>query len=510
VLKAGDRYIPRTMATQHPDNASVPHWHHSAMVTAAEEVKESLVAWKEFGCEEVKWDWEGKLVEESVLERLFMTEAEYLAQRPLGSSHFLTFRIPHPHKEKGGRYWRALTSIVTAQRLAEQLDLEHPLLAEVILPMTTNAQELIAVHKDLQELADFYAPKFGGLSQLNPTAFRIIPLVETVEALSNYDHIIKEYCEWYYHHYHEKLVSFRPYIARSDPALQSGLLAAVLVSKLALSKIHRQGSKDGIEMYPIVGMGSLPFRGGLSPSTVDEMVKEYQGVATFTIQSAFRYDYAKELAQESIDKINQTTFSSSKVLVKEESDFLKAATVIASSCYQKALAPLLPLFPLLSPLVPKRRERFSSQNALFSYDRKSQGVSLPRAITFTAVLYSLGLPPELLGMGRALREILSLPKGPQMLEYFYPSLLSHVRAAGVYLNKSGLSELEKKFPELSAVIEDLTLTEKLLGVKFGSTTEAEHWHSQLSSQVIKQLFSSVHSDIPALIQEAASIRKSIG
>ena len=35
---------------------------------------------------------------------------------------------------------------------------------------------------------------------------------------------------------------------------------------------------------------------------------------------------------------------------------------------------------------------------LFGYPRSMRGITLPRAITFTAALYSIGLPPEVLGL----------------------------------------------------------------------------------------------------------------
>ncbi len=510
MLKASDRSIPRTMATQHPDNARAPYWHHSALVTAAEEVKESVVSWRELGCEEVKWDWEGKLVEETVLERLFSTETQYFAQHPLGSAHFLTFRIPHPAKEKGGRYWRALTSVATAQALVEQLSLDRSPMMEVILPMTTSAEEIIRVHQDLEELTIYYASKFKVSTPTQPSALQVIPLVESIEALSQYDRIIEGYTDWYAHHFKQKLISFRPYIARSDPALQSGLLAAVLVSKLALSRIHEVGRKKAVEMYPIIGVGSLPFRGGLSPITASEMEKEYQGVATFTIQSAFRYDYDSQIVRKSIKVMNSAPFRTAPQLTKEEEDFLHRSIAIASHSYQQALAPLLPLFPLVSPFIPKRRERFSSQNSVFAYDRTTQGVSLPRAISFTAILYSIGLPPELLGMGSALHEIAQLSKGTKFLEQLYPSLASHLQTAGHYLNKENLAQLIKKYPSLQKVAEDIRRTEELLGIEFEPTTSEEQQHYQLSSEIISQLFSAQTTQLVTNIEQAAKLRKSIG
>jgi phosphoenolpyruvate carboxylase len=47
--------------------------------------------------------------------------------------------------------------------------------------------------------------------------------------------------------------------------------------------------------------------------------------------------------------------------------------------------------------VPSRRKR-KLHIGLFGYSRSVNGISLPRAITFTASLYSLGIPPELIGL----------------------------------------------------------------------------------------------------------------
>ena len=51
----------------------------------------------------------------------------------------------------------------------------------------------------------------------------------------------------------------------------------------------------------------------------------------------------------------------------------------------------------MSNYVPKRRKR-KMHIGLFGYSRENQGIKLPRAIKFAASLYSLGLPPELLGL----------------------------------------------------------------------------------------------------------------
>ena len=96
----------------------------------------------------------------------------------------------------------------------------------------------------------------------------------------------------------------RVFLARSDPAMQHGMLAAMLAVKVALSEVHELFSRYDLPVFPILGVGSLPFRGGLSPRRRDLVMREYGGVSTFTVQSAFRYDYPEWEVREAIAAMN--------------------------------------------------------------------------------------------------------------------------------------------------------------------------------------------------------------
>ena len=77
------RKIPATMVTQHPDNASKPYWHNETFIRSQYEAEEAFLSFSELGATEYKWDWEGKLVDESVLERLFGEHFAYFKKNPL-------------------------------------------------------------------------------------------------------------------------------------------------------------------------------------------------------------------------------------------------------------------------------------------------------------------------------------------------------------------------------------------------------------------------------------------
>ena len=99
----------------------------------------------------------------------------------------------------------------------------------------------------------------------------MIPLVEDFDSILNVDKVIRPYLEAV------KPRHQRVFIARSDPALNYGLLCAVVLSKIALSKLKKLENEQNAMIYPILGVGSKPFRGHLSPDNIDNSLEEYKG-----------------------------------------------------------------------------------------------------------------------------------------------------------------------------------------------------------------------------------------
>jgi phosphoenolpyruvate carboxylase len=91
------------MATQHPDNAAPVYWGKEAFLTAEEEVEECYRCYKDLGCQEYMWDWEGKYVDEATVDKLLTRYLDFFKQRPLGRELHLTVRIPNVWFEKTTR-----------------------------------------------------------------------------------------------------------------------------------------------------------------------------------------------------------------------------------------------------------------------------------------------------------------------------------------------------------------------------------------------------------------------
>jgi phosphoenolpyruvate carboxylase len=186
----------------------------------------------------------------------------------------------------------------------------------------------------------------------------------------------------------------RVFFARSDPALNYGLLSAVIVNKIAHQRIHQLSEEISIDLYPIIGVGSAPFRGNLRPDTVERVIKEYPSVQTFTIQSAFKYDYPPKVVSKAVDQLYDTPRS--KPHYMEEERCIEIVERYAAE-YQNQVLELAPLINKIAKFVPKRRKR-KLHIGLFGYCRTVGEHCLPRAIGFTASMCSMGLPPALLAI----------------------------------------------------------------------------------------------------------------
>lgn len=499
------RKISATMATQHPDHASVPFWHNQAFISTQFESEEAYLAYSELGIGEYKWDWEGKLVDESILERFFSEHFNFFKKNPLGVETFLTFRLPNPKVETEFRIGRAFMNLASGASIAKHFSLPSPPLFEVILPMTEGAEEMLSIQQAYQQMHLLKHPlyKLEGIL----TNLRIIPLFEDVNTIINSDQILQKYLKLYKKRFKKLPPYMRPYVARSDPALNSGLIPTVLAIKIALSKYRKLEKKLNIPLYPIIGAATLPFRGGLNPLYIERFIKEYQGVRTTTIQSAFRYDFEKEQVKKAISKLEKLfPLQKAQDISAEDERIIQKLIPVFESSYKEVIEKIAPIINTLATYLPKRRERVQ-HIGLYGYSRGVGKVKLPRAIGFTAVLYSLGIPPELIGTGRGLKEAKKLGY-LNLIKKYYKFLKEDLDFAGRYLNKDNLSKLAKTSKIWEHVLEDVWAIEEILKIKLGPINPSETEHKLLTGKIYKDLKSP--KKIASFLVKAAVLRKSLG
>lgn len=501
------RRIPATMATQHPDNANAPTWvkDNKPFISVYKEIEEAVYCFKTLGVSEYMWDWEGKHADAAVIDRLFSDYYEYFKQNQLGKEKFLTFRIPNIWEEKGYNLLQAMTVVLSGEDFARDLKFSNRPLFEVILPMTESADQLIHMQKLFKKLAIFKSKEFTADSSNNTDYLEIIPLVESVESQLNIDKLLNDYVKAHIKVFKSKPEYIRPFMARSDPALVSGSLSTVLANKIALSKVYEFAKKTGIKVYPISGVGSLPFRGGLTPATIDEYVDEYPGMRTASIQSSFRYDSSQYQVKAAIDKLEKL-LPQTKPKIITKPDRLQLESIISNSTknYQNALASVVIDLKEIFTLIPKRRDR-RQHIGLLAYGRNMSGLELPRAITFTAGFYSVGVPPEFLGLGKTLKK-LTLDE-LVLVKNNYKYIISDIVRAGKFLNKANLKQLSKTNSAWLKILDDIEIAENILDVQFGPSTPDEKTHAELSSELLK---TTDKDNKVMLIEEMAIMRRSLG
>jgi phosphoenolpyruvate carboxylase len=394
--------------------------------------------------------------------------------------------------------------ILGAAGLAEKAGLQAPLF-EVILPMTENSHEMIGIQEAFQEMSSLRHPLLKITRSQSLEQLSVIPLFEQVDVIMDADKVVREYLDYYRYRFGAKPSYIRPYVARSDPALNSGLVPTVLSIKLALAKF----AQLEVPAYPIIGSASLPFRGGLTPETVDQFANEYKGVRTALIQSAFRYDYDLDSVRKAIAQMEELfpQHQPDPISAADEAAIRQAIPVFEAQ-YRPVIEQIADVINAIAGQLPRRRERVQHVG-LFGYSRGVGSVKLPRAIGFTASLYSIGVPPEIIGTGRAL-ELLK-KDNPQAFEAILTHYLNHkqdLQRAMRYVNMRNLTKLAKESSAWKAIKQDVAAIEKILKIKAGPQTAQETEHERLTSEILDQHLSGRLSG--ATIEQAAVLRKSMG
>jgi len=484
--------IPRVMSTQHPDNVHLPFFAGSPDMSGDAEIQEAYYAFSHLGCNEQMWDCEGKEVDDFVVRKLLTRYEDFFRQKKLGRDIFLTLRVPNPTVEQE----EAKVLIETLESIPRSYDITKffdkgaiPPIFEVILPMTTSYKCLNRIYyyyKDFitgKQNLPFYPGDITiaeWIGEFKPERINVIPLFEDKEHMLEAHNILREYLR------NKDVRHQRVFLARSDPAMNYGMVSAILLNKIALQRLRSLSSEIGVEIYPILGVGSAPFRGNLKPSTVDEIIAEYPDVQTFTVQSAFKYDNPVSDVVNAIRRFHEVPRR--KGLVVDERMCLEIIDKVSAE-YSRQIEMLAPIINQVAGFVPRRRMR-KLHVGLFGYSRSVGGIKLPRAIGFCASCYSIGLPPEILGLNVLSRDELEYVKS------VYVNFDLSMQEALSFFNEDALNILPQEIKE----------SIKVDYLRYKTNEE----HKEVTSRIIKAIKERNDRNIQAMIIEAGHIRRFLG
>lgn len=479
--------IPRVMSTQHPDNVHTPGFATNDVIGGEDEIKEAHYAYRDLLCDEQMWDFEGKEVDNFVVKKLLTSDESFFKEKKLGRDMRLTFRVPNPEVERA----EAKILLETLESIPRSFDAAELFYGEkiapvfeVILPMCNDALAINRIHHYYKEYVAGKQDKFlqgqmirEWIGNFNPETINVIPLFEDKEHMLNAHTVLKKYVS------DKQLEYQRVFLARSDPAVNYGSLSAVLINKIALQRIYKVGQETDVPMYPIIGAGSAPFRGNLRPNTVAGFLKGYPSVQTFTVQSSFKFDNDEREVKAGIEQLKQHVLQAPTLI-----DENRALDIIErySTAYTSQMKPLADYINAVATHVPKRRRR-KLHIGLFGYSRQKDEIKLPRAITFTCALYSLGLPPELLGLN------VLTPDDIAFIETVYPNW------------KFDLTD-PLRFVDLESGL----IPEELLPTLKQMVSETHEEHLACTRYIFESIKNKTDEDLKPKVLRAAEIRGFLG
>ena len=440
-----DVKIPCTMATQHPDSAT-------RVVSVSEEVEEAVQCLKHqdqgLACDEYLVDYMGKLTPYHQIGQIIKALNKETDLVP-GVDSFITPRMVSSFQDEPFRQLMTLTAVMEGIYNSSQTYGE-PGITEMVHAMTT-VRELRDTRDRAKSILSMLAKDLK-LSASND--IQIIPLFEGVPELLSMNQMIPELTK--------ELGSQRLFLGKSETALVYGHPASSLACKLALADIHILEIALGTPFYPIFGGGALPFRGNICLENSDHFLLEFRGVKTYTIQSGMRYDHGPVETRTLVEKVKAAIGHNEYLeFSAEDRDLIVQSIAIFAEHYIQELLEIVDKVLKVATLIPNQRERLLESTDISYYQtvrnlksflpfckdpetrnrlsrlESEKLLNLPRVIRFTAALYTLGLPPEFIGTGNALKEIgdrLGQAWLDRLLDEITPSLRHDLAFASKFLS----------------------------------------------------------------------------
>ncbi|GAB4266431.1 MAG: phosphoenolpyruvate carboxylase [Deferrisomatales bacterium] len=506
--------LPHTLGTQHPDNASPVPFGSSPRVDRQLEEEEVLYNVMTLGLPEVMIDYEKKQGGCTPLWDWLHRCPVCLEEKVIGRDFRVTPRVPNGDADRDDPYfWQAMGIFVHSLLVARRMGVEGMPFSEFIVPDAERGATVARTEAHIAELYRLQRTQYRQYGDGSPFPYggeffaQGIPLIETVERLLDpapvWDALVAQ---------RKKLLGRdtyvqRSFIARSDPALKAGLLPALLAAAVALAQGREYERRTGVRIAQIVGIGSAPFRGGLipEPERLDAVLATYPGMATVTLQSAFRYDYPEghvvAAARHLETRLAEGWMARHELSGAPGPAELAALRQIAErfrTAYEGSYREILPAVRRVAQEVPSRRDRYRNV-ALTGEVRRVGGLPAVRAIRFAASCYSLGLAPGVLGW-RAWAGL----DAPQrrLVERICPTARYWLREELRWLHP----ELPTRWPDAAArraLAEDAEAARAWAGAP-----EADGCHVEAVERVLRAL--NAGEPLTPWIEEAARVRRFLG
>lgn len=440
--------IPVAMATQHADSAS-------RHISVRQEIDEAISSFLKdgFNCDEYLVDYMGKLTPYHQIGQIVRKIHEEIDLVP-GVDVFVTPRMVSSFSEEPFRQLMTMLAIVEGINYCSR-NFNEQGITEVIQAATTTTEELRNCKTRCEDLLTLAGKHLR--IKTEDMGIRIIPLFGGIAEHLTMPQMLNLFIKDVNIKDHARI-----FIGKSEAALLYGHLASVLSCKIAIASCKRVEGETGVEIYPILGCGALPFRGHLTPENVSNFIKEYPGVRTYTIQSGLRYDHEIKKTRSLIEKLRESVKESPLGFQGDELQELERMIFIFAKNYLLELSEIAEKISIIASYIPDQRERLLDVEEVAYYrelrnvesilrlcpdadvKRSIMGYAYtafhkpPRWVKFVASAYTCGLPPEFIGLGTALREIkemMGVDSADRLREKIYPSIEADVKFSSKFLDR---------------------------------------------------------------------------
>ncbi|MBS7247173.1 MAG: phosphoenolpyruvate carboxylase [Candidatus Freyarchaeota archaeon] len=460
--------VPAVMVTQDSDSAST-------YVSFSEEPDEAVsflapVEEGGHGFDELMVDFKGKM---TPCNQVVSIVARLIEAGVIQSSKVkVTPRMP-TDDTVGLRRTAILHSIIEANYTAYH-HLNENVVEEVIHPVGSDVRSLVRVEANFNIIKNYVLE--SSLKPVEVKDLQFIPSLDNFNLLVNAADTISSYVNARATMLPQESEKVRVYLARENISAKFGMLPSALALRLALSKLNDAAKSLSVPVYPILECGPLPLRGNLNHESKDSFLRMYGGVTTVAVPPSLIYDSGKKASDLVKSLKDELQGKSPPELSGEEEAQIRELIVFFACEYARTVSKAADVLMRLASLVPERREASISEHLnvnikeleplnVRGISMELESFTIPSPVKYTALMYSFGAPPELVGVGRALSLLEKKRKGLfEGLFDLYPSLEDDISSAWRYLC---LEAARKVFPEsfISDLAEDIRLIKEFLSPK---------------------------------------------
>jgi phosphoenolpyruvate carboxylase len=182
------------------------------------------------------------------------------------------------------RFREILLGIAAANNILNRTS-HIPPIRDLIIPQVSDKRVLKSARATISALRKAFPDIHKDLSGI-----KLVPLIENTNALVNIRENVLTHIDALRGDSFEEYT--RVMLAMSDTSMESGTIATMISLRYALAEIYRYAAEKNTTILPILGGGTLPFRGLQTPENICNLLKNLPA-SQITIQSAMTFDYGE-------------------------------------------------------------------------------------------------------------------------------------------------------------------------------------------------------------------------